>query len=50
MRCGGEGTIKGIAADAVVAEADRRIEQVRLTESANQVSGSFSGGMKRRLS
>jgi ABC-type multidrug transport system ATPase subunit len=44
------GTIKGIASDAVAAEADRRIEQVRLSESANQVSGAFSGGMKRRLS
>ena len=44
------GAIKGINPSNVAAEADRRIEEVRLTESANQVAGAFSGGMKRRLS
>lgn len=44
------GTIKGIKADSIVAEANKRIEEVRLTESANQRAGAFSGGMKRRLS
>jgi ABC-2 type transport system ATP-binding protein len=34
----------------VLAEANKRIEEVRLTESANQRAGAFSGGMKRRLS
>jgi ABC-type multidrug transport system ATPase subunit len=43
-------TIKGIKADSVSSEADRRIEEVRLQESARQVAGAFSGGMKRRLS
>ena len=31
------GTIKGLAKDALEDEADRRIEQVRLTSSAQQV-------------
>ncbi len=44
------GTIKGIKADIIEAEASKRIEEVRLTESANQRAGAFSGGMKRRLS
>ena len=44
------GTIKGIKADSIVAEANKRIEEVRLSESANQRAGAFSGGMKRRLS
>jgi ABC-type multidrug transport system ATPase subunit len=43
-------TIKGIKSDSVSSEADRRIEEVRLQESARQVAGAFSGGMKRRLS
>ena len=44
------GTIKGLKSDSIVAEANKRIEEVRLTESANQRAGAFSGGMKRRLS
>jgi ABC-type Fe3+/spermidine/putrescine transport system ATPase subunit len=44
------GTIKGIKSDSIQAEANKRIEEVRLTESANQRAGAFSGGMKRRLS
>ncbi len=44
------GTIKGLKADSITAEANKRIEEVRLTESANQRAGAFSGGMKRRLS
>jgi len=44
------GIIKGIRSESVAMEADKRIEEVRLTESANQVAGSYSGGMKRRLS
>ena len=44
------GTIKGMKSDSIVAEANKRIEEVRLTESANQRAGAFSGGMKRRLS
>ena len=44
------GTIKGLKVDSRVAEANKRIEEVRLTESANQRAGAFSGGMKRRLS
>ena len=31
------GAIKGIRADSVVAEADKRIEEVRLTDAARQV-------------
>jgi len=44
------GAIKGINPKNISSEADRRIEEVRLTESANQRAGAFSGGMKRRLS
>ncbi len=44
------GIIKGIKVDSLGIEADKRIEEVRLTESANQCAGTFSGGMKRRLS
>jgi len=44
------GTIKGIKVDSLGAEADKRIEEVRLTESAHQSAGALSGGMKRRLS
>jgi len=44
------GAIKGINPQNISSEADRRIEEVRLTESANQRAGAFSGGMKRRLS
>ncbi|EKX32324.1 hypothetical protein GUITHDRAFT_82405 [Guillardia theta CCMP2712] len=42
--------IKGIKPDSVYHEADKRIEEVRLNDAANQIAGSFSGGMKRRLS
>ena len=31
-------------------EVSKRLQQVRLTDSAKSVSSSFSGGMKRRLS
>mmetsp|Transcript_48840 Transcript_48840/g.119011 ORF Transcript_48840/g.119011 Transcript_48840/m.119011 type:complete len:1032 (-) Transcript_48840:696-3791(-) len=44
------GAIKGISFASLSTEADRRIEEVRLTDSAHQRAGAFSGGMKRRLS
>ena len=44
------GTIKGIMVDSLGAEADKRIEEVRLTDSIHKCAGAFSGGMKRRLS
>lgn len=44
------GSIKGLNPNSIGSEADRRIEEVRLTESAHQRAGAFSGGMKRRLS
>eukprot|EP00892_Ulva_mutabilis_P002376 jgi/Ulvmu1/12139/UM085_0003.1 len=43
--------IKGIATtEEIINEADTLISEVRLTYAANQRAGSFSGGMKRRLS
>ena len=44
------GVIKGIKLDSVRAEASKRLEQVRLTDSCHQRAGTYSGGMKRRLS
>ena len=43
-------SIKGISASAVAQEAFRGLEEVRLADVANSESGTFSGGMKRRLS
>jgi len=44
------GSIKGLPKESISTEADKRLEEVRLTQSANQRAGAFSGGMKRRLS
>ena len=41
---------KNIPEKFVEAEVNARLEDVRLTEWADALSGSYSGGMKRRLS
>ena len=40
----------GIEEVKLAEEVSKRLQQVRLTDSAKSVSSSFSGGMKRRLS
>lgn len=42
--------LKGLPPDSVDVEVQRRLEEVRLADVANRPAGSFSGGMKRRLS
>ena len=42
--------IKGVRKEAIPVEATRRIEEVRLTDAADRMAGTFSGGMRRRLS
>ena len=42
--------LKGLAPDSVEVEVQRRLEEVRLADVSNRAAGSFSGGMKRRLS
>lgn len=43
-------TLKDVPAGSENIEAQRRLEQVRLADVAKSPAGSFSGGMKRRLS
>uniref|UniRef100_A0A2N9H3Q6 ABC transporter domain-containing protein n=1 Tax=Fagus sylvatica TaxID=28930 RepID=A0A2N9H3Q6_FAGSY len=43
-------SIKGLQPDMIELVAQKLLEEVRLAESANGRSGSYSGGMKRRLS
>jgi len=42
--------LQGLAQKVVRQQADQLLAKVKLTEAANQRSGSYSGGMKRRLS
>jgi ABC-type lipoprotein export system ATPase subunit len=42
--------IKGVAKNDIPLEAMRRIEEVRLTDAADRMAGTYSGGMRRRLS
>ena len=42
--------IKGVNKIAIPNEAMRLIEQVRLTDAADRTAGTYSGGMRRRLS
>ncbi|GMH33239.1 hypothetical protein BSKO_01073 [Bryopsis sp. KO-2023] len=44
------GHVKGLEWDAVNGEAATLLERVKLTSSGRQRSGTYSGGMKRRLS
>ena len=44
------GAIKGLAPASVPIEAQRLLEEVRLTDSADILAGHYSGGMRRRLS
>eukprot|EP00798_Chlamydomonas_sp_ICE-L_P014424 gene14424-20430_t len=44
------GCIKGIQRKKCASEADHLLEKVKLTFAASQRTGSYSGGMKRRLS
>lgn len=44
------GAIKGLPRAVAAAEGIKKLEEVRLTEDINNYAGSFSGGMKRRLS
>lgn len=44
------GHVKGLPASNVRDEAAALLEKVKLTPAASQMSGSYSGGMKRRLS
>jgi len=43
-------TLKGVPVSNVRQEADRLLEQVRLADVSDKQAGTFSGGMKRRLS
>eukprot|EP00762_Andalucia_godoyi_P004199 ANDGO_05443.mRNA.1 hypothetical protein len=43
-------TLKGMKRSLIASESDRRLAGVDLSSVANVVSGSFSGGMRRRLS
>ena len=42
--------VKGVAAERVEAEAEARLRDVNLLESRSIAAGSYSGGMRRRLS
>ena len=42
--------IKGVQKNDIPLEATRRIEEVRLTDAADRMAGTYSGGMRRRLS
>lgn len=42
--------IKGVYRYAIPGEATRLIEEVRLTDAADRLAGTYSGGMRRRLS
>ena len=44
------GLMKGMSLEEAGEEATKLLQMARLTEATNQVSGSYSGGMKRRLS
>lgn len=44
------GSLKGVTADRLADEVENSIEEVQLEPQSNQVSGSLSGGQKRRLS
>ena len=44
------GQLKGLDTSAAAAEAEMRLGQVRLSDSSDRPMGSYSGGMKRRLS
>ena len=44
------GAVKGLAHDTVPVEAQRLLEEVRLTDAADVLTVTFSGGMRRRLS
>ncbi|KAL5816488.1 hypothetical protein ACOSQ3_024866 [Xanthoceras sorbifolium] len=43
-------SIKGLPSDSIKSVADKSLEEVKLTVSAKMRAGSYSGGMKRRLS
>lgn len=47
---GVESRLQGLPRRAVAQQADELLAKVQLTEAAHQRSGSYSGGMKRRLS
>jgi ABC-type multidrug transport system ATPase subunit len=42
--------IKGVQRNDIPLEVTRRIEEVRLTDAADRMAGTYSGGMRRRLS
>ncbi len=42
--------VKGLHADVAKRQGEELLAQVKLTEAANQMAGTYSGGMKRRLS
>eukprot|EP00727_Mastigamoeba_balamuthi_P001603 m51a1_g1144 hypothetical protein (1128) ;mRNA; r:261719-266744 len=44
------GRLKGVAADKLAEEIETRLKDVALWEVADRAAGTFSGGMKRRLS
>jgi ABC-type multidrug transport system ATPase subunit len=44
------GAIKGLPRQVAASEGIKKLEEVRLTEDMNNYAGSYSGGMKRRLS